>query len=96
MAEYLLQESGDHLVLEDGSGWILLEVQQPVSSTGCDFVLEDDSGFLLLEDGSLLLQENCGAAVVVATEYGSLITPRKPRLRMEDDELLLLILAADA
>lgn len=65
MAFYLLTETGERLLIEDGTGSLLLE-NSPIETT-CGLLLED-GGSLLLEDGTgRLLLETCEQALPPAT-----------------------------
>ena len=47
MAEYLLQEDGSFLTVEDGSGSMLLESGVLLQESGDKMLLEDGSGLIL-------------------------------------------------
>lgn len=98
MADHLLQETGGLILLEDGSGSILLE-QQPVS-TGNYLVHETDgTSRFTLEDGTgSILLEAAPTPTPEVVHGGGIIIPRRrlvTRLRregFEEDEAIALAL----
>jgi hypothetical protein len=100
VSSYLVKEDGGRIVLEDGSGDLILEtsVAPPAgdylvqeADGASRFTLEDGTGFVLLESGST-------PTVEVVTGGSRFIIPRRHlrTLPLDDDEAasIALLLAA--
>lgn len=96
MSEYLLLESGFKLVLEEGTGDLLLEESTPVTTGNYLVQEEDGTSRITLEDGSgFILLEEASITPVATFQVGGSFRPRtnlRTLRRLDDDEAAALML----
>ncbi len=101
MADYILLEAGGKLELENGTGFVLLEIQAP--PTPGDYLVQEVDGAsrFTLEDGSgFILLEAAGPAPSQGVPVGGVISVRRRlpgRVRritdLDEDAAIALTLA---